>query len=226
MRKVMSLRNPAWYLIALAGFVLGATVTSLAQAQEFSVGVQQSLYTEESSAEWSFGGKVAHEAVPVYFWGSYEAPRAKILGQPMGDTDIFSVGLGATQDVSEGVSVFVEAGYSFLDLELNDAVVDEVTYTWLANRHGADGNRTVPVRCAYNPGCYSYSYEVDDGFMARIGAEWALSEHVSVTGAYKWTYLDQEMTIKAPSWQEGQGYWREDATLNLSAFEVGIWYTF
>jgi opacity protein-like surface antigen len=219
------------FAIVVAVIMLVSVIASgKARADEWgqfegSVGVNQSIYTDESSSEWSFGGQIGHELTPVYLWTSYEGPRVKILGQPMGDTDLFSVGLGASQELSEGLSVFVEGGYSFVDLASNDSVVDEVVYTYLVDRHGS-GERRVPVPCAYNPGCYEGSYEVDDGFMARIGAQWQVADHVAIRGAYKWAYFDQEMTMRSLDWQEGQGYWREDNTLNLSSFELGIWYTF
>ena len=229
MKPVLSLKNPAWYIIALGVFIFFITGTELARAGDqwdVALGASQSIYTDGSASEWSFGGRVAHKEVPMYLWAGYEAPTVKILGQPMADADLFSLGLGATRELVEGFSVFMEAGYTFTDISTNESVVDEVAYTWLVNRHGAGGNRNVPVPCAYNPGCYESSYTVDDGLTARIGAEWALSEHISVTGAYKWTYLDQEMFIKKINLEEGAGYWREDETLDLSAFEVGVWYRF
>jgi opacity protein-like surface antigen len=187
------------------------------------VGVNQSIYTDESPSEWSFGGQIGHERTPVYLWASYEAPKVKVLGQPMGDTDIFSVGLGASQELVEGLSVFAEGGYSFVDLEANDRVVNEVAYTYLVGRH-AVGDRVIPVPCAYGSGCYEDTYEVDNGFVARIGAQWQVTDNVAVRGAYKWAYFDQEITMRRPDWQEGTGYWREDTTLDLSSFELGVWY--
>ena len=209
-------------LAAVAVFLFSSIVKA---DVEGAVGIQQSLYTDGSSNEWSFGGKLGHTSTPVYLWGLYEGPTAKILGQPMGDMDLFSVGVGTSLKVSRAVRVFIETGYVFTDIELNDNVVDEVNYTWLVSRHDAGGNRNVPVPCAYNPGCYDYQYSVDDGVVARVGVRWELSPNVAVTGSYKFTYLDQEMTIKRPEFEDGQGYWREDETLDLSAFEVGVWYT-
>lgn len=219
-----------FYLAVICGVLLFTGLVSDSWGDEWgqfegSVGVNQSIYTDESASEWSFGGQIGHELTPVYLWTSYEGPRVKILGQPMGDTDLFSVGLGASQELSEGLSVFVEGGYSFVDLSSNDNVVDEVAYTYLVGRH-AVGDRRIPVPCAYISGCYDSSYDVDDGFIARIGAKWQVADHVAIRGAYKWAYFDQEITMRSVDWQEGQGYWREDNTLNLSSFELGIWYTF
>ena len=215
-----------WFFVSMAALISCAVATNALADFSGAVGVQQSFYTEESSPEWSFGGKLGHTSVPVYAWAGYEAPRLRMLGQPMADSDIFSAGLGVEKGVAHGVSVFLEGGYSFISLDKNENVVDEVSYSQLAQNHAVGGR--VPPVCAYNPGCYEYSYDVDDGFVARIGAAWALSEHLSVTGAYKWTYLDQEITIFDPErrYEGDGGYWREDNTADLSAFELGIWYTF
>jgi hypothetical protein len=209
--------------------VLGVLATGVVHSEGFEggLGVQQSLYTEESGTELSFGGKIGHSRLPVYLWGSYENPSVKILGQPMGDTEMFSVGIGSSREIAEGLSLFVETGYVFPSISQNVEVVDEVVYTWLVNRHSAGGNRNVPVPCAYNPGCYDASYEIEAGVTAKIGASWKIMKHLSLSAAYKWTYLNQEMILSNEKvLDRTEGYWREDETLNMSAFEVGIWYTF
>ena len=214
--------------LMVVGFFLGFLLCAGARSEglEGALGVQQSIYTDGSGDELSFGGKLGHSRVPVYLWAGYEAPSVKLLGQPMGDTDIFSVGLGASQEVVEGLSLFVEAGYSSMDLETNPYVIQEVTYSFLVGRH-AQGDVKIPVDFCYpsQGTCYDHAYEVDDGFTARVGGEWQVTEHIAVTASYKFSYFDQEMYIRKPSWEEGDGYWREDETLDLSAFEVGLWFT-
>jgi len=210
------------FVVFALGFVFCRTV--LADV-EGSVGVYQSIYTDEAASEWSFGGRLGHSSTPAYLVASYEGPDVKILGQPMGSMDIFTVGLGAPHEVSEGFSLYIEGGWAFIDLAKNDAIVQEVAYTWLVGRHGVEGP-VIPVDFCYKH-CFSSSYDVDDGFTARIGGTWDITEHWAISGSYKWTYLDQEITIFDPEKRaNGGGYWREDETLDLSSVEIGVMYNF
>jgi len=197
-----------------------------AKAEEFtgSVGVGQSIYTNESDADWNLRGTVGHTSLPVYLVGTYDSPRVKMLGQPLAETDIVSVGLGVERELVDGLTVFTEVGYSWLNLDVNREPYDvqqEIIYTRLLLNHDV-ANRPIPVDF---PG-YQTSYDADDAIFWRLGLRYDLYEHVSLTAAYRALYVDQEYSIKASDWVEGQGYWREDETYNLSSFEVGVEYRF
>lgn len=190
-----------------------------------SVGVGQSIYTNDSDADWNFRGTLAHADVPVYLVGTYDSPRVKMLGQPLAETDIVSLGIGVERELVAGLKVFTEVGYSWLNLDVNREpynVQQEIIYTQLVRNHNVKG-RPVPVD--FSEG-YQTSYEADDAVFWRVGLGYQLYDSVSLTASYRVLYVDQAYTLKSNDWAEGQGYWREDETYNLSAFEVGINYTF
>ena len=209
-------------------YAIVATVfmVSTAAASDFSgsVGVGQSIYTNDSKADWNVRGTMGHTSVPVYGVVSYDSPRIKMLGQPLAETDIVSVGLGVERELVDGLIVFTEVGYSWLNLDVNREPYDvqnEIIYTQLVRNHNV-AERPVPT----DPSVYQTTYDADDAIFWRLGLRYYLYEHVSLTAAYRALYVNQEYTLKSSDWQEGQGYWREDETYNLSSFEVGVDYRF
>lgn len=213
--------NTVLGLLAL-GVICAANVR--AEGLEGSVGVGQSIYTEDSKADWNLRGTLGHSDLPVYLVAGYDAPRVKMLGQPLAETEIVSLGMGAKRELVSGLTLFTEVGYSWLNLDVNRAphdVQQEIIYTQLVKNHNVSG-RPVPV----DPESYQTSYKADDGIFWRLGVGYQLWDSVSLTASYRALLVDQEYSLKASDWSEGQGYWREDETYSLSAFEVGVNYTF
>lgn len=202
-------------------------ISQVSQGSDFSgsVGVGQSIYTNDSKAEWNFRGTLAHVDVPVYLVGTYDSPRVKMLGQPLAETDIVSLGIGVERELVAGLRVFTEVGYSWLNLDVNREPYDvqqEIIYTQLVRNHNVKG-RPVPVDLSEG---YQTSYEADDAIFWRVGIGYQLYDSVSLTASYRALYSNQEYTLKSNDWADGQSYWREDETYDLSAFEAGIEYTF
>ena len=188
---------------------------------ELGAGLILSTY-QESSTEPTFKLEAGYEN--VYLWGSYEVPHIKFLGNPVADTDIYGFGLGFRKEVRPGITLFIEGGYAILDESVLDTA-EEMVYTQIVGNHAVEG-RKVPVSGAYS-GDYSYSYEIDDAWMGRIGVNLEVMDNVHVTASYRAMKADQEYAI----WDEesraaGRGYWREDDTYDFGAFEVGIFFRY
>ena len=187
---------------------------------DIAAGVLLSTY-DDSSTEPTFKLEVGYDN--VYLWGSYEVPHIKFYGNPVADTDIYGLGVGVRQKFGK-FTLFVEAGYAILDETVLDTA-EEMVYTQIVGNHAVEG-RTVPLKGAY-PGQYNFSYEIDDSWMGRIGVDVLVMEHVHVTASYRAMKADQEYAI----WDDDSnypvsGYWREDATYNFNAFEVGLFFRY
>lgn len=220
-------RDPFLNVVFIAiAFFVAFLVTEVARADPLiELGVQQSMYTDGPSNEWSFKANVGWEGFPVYGWGAYEPEvGVKLRGQPLADVDTLSFGIGARKSW-DNFFVALETGYSLVDTSVNAEIQQEVVYTHLVARHNVY-QRPVPVTVdgPYDTKGYTSSWEADDGPMARLVIGYQLSDHVALTGAYKWLYVDQEMYIRDINWQPGRGYWREDNQIDLSSVEVGVWF--
>jgi hypothetical protein len=194
-------------------------MSSLLTAAAFSVALGQSIYTDnDSSTDLNVAIRAGVEN--VYFVAGWEQPKLKVLGQPVADSDMYTFGLGARKRV-DLFSFFLEAGVLWTDEEPQSHIVHEVIYTHLVGNHDVHG-RTVPV----DPRNYDATYELDDGLFMRVGVGYHFSDNVAVTASYRASQVDTEVTIRDRDWTEGQGYWREDTTTDLGAFEVAIRWEF
>lgn len=186
------------------------------------VGTYQTIYTEDSNAEWGFKLNSGTEGFPIYATVGWDQPRVKMLGQPVADTEIFSFGFGAKKAFGD-LSLFTEAGWAWVDPDINKDVREEIVYTQLLLNHNVEG-RSPPFGSRMSE--YQTSYKMDDAPFLRVGIDYRVHEHAKVFASYRVLYSPTEMTARSSDWQEGQGYWREDETYNLSAFEVGVLLTF
>lgn len=194
------------------------------------IGVTVSAY-EDAATENAYYGRVGYGKLPFFLSARYEAPRLRMLGQPLADSDLFSVGVGFETLLTNNLYVFAEGGYAFIDAQSNFEIRQEVVYTQLVNNH-LNPNRPIPI-LAYPR--YDTTYEVDNGLYGRIGLEYRWKS-LSITAAYRPLKLDQEYTMRAweqdlPALREkygdyANGYWREDTELDLSGFEIGIGWKF
>jgi hypothetical protein len=162
--------------------------------------------------------RLGWEDFPVYGVASFEAMDNTILGQGIGAIDALSLGIGAKKRW-EDFSFFLETGVTLIDLAASEVVQDEIVYTHLVGNHNVEG-ATVPV----NPRDYENSYDLDNGVFFRVGVGYYLTDHLSVTAAYRALYVDEEMAIWDPErrYNGDGGYWREDDRKDLSSIEVGI----
>ena len=215
-----------WTQFAIFLALIGLIGVTAAKAGELegSVGVGQSIYTNHSDADWNLRATLGHTDLPVYAVAGYDTPRVKMLGQPLAETDMLSLGLGVKRELVSGFTIFTEVGYTWLNLDVNREPYDvqrEIIYTQLLLNHDVAG-RPVPT----GPRGYQTTYEADDAIFWRLGLRYDLYEHVSLTAAYRALYTDTQYSLRSGDWEDGDGYWREDETYNLSSFEVGVEYRF
>jgi hypothetical protein len=213
-----------WYVVIpllLAAFVFGVG-ESLAQTPLVELGVGQSVYTgeNESSTDFNVHFRVGVQESPVYGVFGYDQPSLKILGQPIADTGIIEVGMGARKTFGNLLG-FAELGAAYVDAEVDARVREEIVYTNLVQRHNVYG-RPVPV----DPRAYHTTWEVDDSVFLRVGLQYQLFDSVAIGVSYRWLEADTEMTLKRANWEEGQGYWREDTSVDLGAAEFSVVYTY
>jgi hypothetical protein len=196
-------------------------------ALALTVGLNNSMYTDQSEPEYTYKVSLAHDALPVYIWGGYEELSIRTLGQALGDSSIIGVGLGAKKSIGD-FYIFGEIGYGIVDQNENLQIQQEMVYTELVHNHESE-YRPVPVTVNHNYDQDSYEtlWEVDNGVMGRLGVGYELVGGLNVTLAYRPFYVKERMEL----WDEARrasegGWWQESRTRNLSSFEVGIAYEF
>ena len=214
--------------IFLSILVIALSITRDCEAEPTgSIGISSAIY-EDTSSDLVYHGRLGWKDLPVYLTGSYESPKVKMLGQPLADSDIASIGLGFTTELTKDLSLFFEGGYSIPNVSVHSEIEHEVVYTRLVKDHHI-ANRPIPLVDLHD---YRTSYSVDNGMFARIGLSYTWQDHFMVTAAYRALHLDQEYTLRVPEGQEqalidkygayGEGYWRQDTELNMSSFQLGI----
>ena len=183
----------------------------------FEAGAGASVYGNDTSTEPTYKVNAGVKGFPIYGTVGYENPKQKVLGQPISDLGLTTLGVGAGYGFHQNFWVAMELGKVWTDVNANQVVVDEVVYTQLVNNHAVPG-RSIPI----NPRTYESSYSVDDGLSATFVVGYQLFPHVAVTGSYRFLQLDQEISGTDP---ESGKQWREDTTADLNSFTVGVWYT-
>ena len=173
---------------------------------------------EETNYQWQFRGGYRNVYVT---WEHIDEWEHRILGQESMETTVNAYGLGLRAPVGD-FEVYIEAGIADLDTDYWEPAGGEVAYTYLVNRHAAEG-RTVPVPCAYGPNCYSHEWELeDDTPFASVGVAWSPLDHVKVQASYRWMNPEVYVNIKRPDWQEGQGYWEEHDSIDMSSANISV----
>jgi hypothetical protein len=190
-------------------------------ALAFTVALGHSTYLEKSNPEPHFKVELSKEDSPTYLWGQYEELSIRTLGQGLGDSSIFSFGIGARKTMGD-FFVFGELGYGFIDEGAKDIIVHEVVYTELVRNHNVY-RRPVPV----DPKDYESVWEVDDGFLGSVGAGYEWANDWSATVSWRPFVATEHIEIYDVERKEnGKGYWQETRGRDLSSFQMTIRYTF
>ena len=198
-------------------------------ALTLSVALGYSQYTDEEGPEPEahFKVEVGHEESPLYAFGGYEQLDNRILGQALGELDIFSVGLGARKNIGDFFA-FGEIGYGLVDNAANMVIQQEIVYTELVGRHERPF-RPIPVfpQGPYDQDSYETVYEVDDGILGAIGVGYQPTESLSFTMAYRPFYVREHMEIYDEETRaSGGGWWQESRSLDLSSWQLSARWTF
>lgn len=172
--------------------------------------------------------KVHKEDFPVYVWTSYSQQENFVLGQGIADIDSFDFGFGTRTDVATNVALFLEAGYSVNDQNNSVEAQQEVVYTYLVDRHNV-ATRPIPVNVPgdYVTDTYSTVYDLEPGFVAKIGAEFQVTDNFSVNAAYRFERMEARFELyDGNNRTNGLGWWQERQTLDAGAFEVQFLFNF
>jgi opacity protein-like surface antigen len=201
-------------------------------ALTLSLALGYNTYTGEDvrvDSPAAFAVRVGHEELPVYLWGSYDNNETGFLGQPFANNDVMGFGIGAKHWVANRLYIFGEIGYASVDTSTRLRIQQEVVYTEIVRNHNVY-QRPVPVDLTgpYDQASYTTEYEIDDGYMTRVGLGWELNDNLGVSVAYRYFRPDTYYNIVDTDWQErtgSDGYWEENSTTNLDAFEIGVQWT-
>jgi hypothetical protein len=209
-------------------------MSSLLAPLVLTLGLTSNFYGDDTTAEavshedWvpkvSYVISAGHEDWPVYATAQYETVGDYMLGQNMAEVDILSLGLGARKKWND-FSFFAETGVALLDVTNSDVVVNEISYTQLVGNH-AVGERKIPaLGDSYHD--HSSSYTLEDGMFFRVGVGYDLTDHLSVTAAYRALVVDQELAVwDTERRARNGGYWREDTTKDFNSVQVGVQWAF
>lgn len=214
-------------------FLLFLAIAPGASAElEYTVGLHAATYAE-TSTEAAVSFTLSRDDTPFYIAGTLEQPKIRMVGQPLGDADLFSIGIGMRHQLAPGLYAFAEGGYSMVDVQTNDLIEHEAVWTKLTGDHLTTGldwqqipesilprGETVPR--------YDTSYDLEGGYYGRIGFMFMWRDTIGITAAYRALKLDQEYAIYNPALPKTPevGYWRNDDQLDVSAFEIGAVFRF
>jgi hypothetical protein len=195
-----------------------------------SIALGTNQYTDEKGPppEPAFSVQVGHEESPIYAFAGYEVIDVRMLGQGIGDTSVFSLGIGAKHKFGNGFHVFGELGWGFTDQSPNMIIQQEIVYTELVGRHNVY-NRPVPLDLTgpYDQDSYETVWEVEDDFLGAIGGGYEWDNGVFISGAYRPFYVREHIEVYDQERRDnGGGWWQETRSLDLSAFQLRVGYTF
>jgi hypothetical protein len=186
---------------------------------------------DNSKTEPSVRFRLGTHDQPFYLFAGYDSNEHRLLGQPLGNFEILSGGFGVYHTFDK-VRVFAELGYGEVDVSVKQFVQDEIIPTKLEARHTTpstpppadrplrEGNfQGLPANDSYT------SYEIDGGFLGRVGVEWQVLKHVRVSASYRYMTGEEHYEWWDDSKRFGehfQGWWQDTNAVDLSAWEAGI----
>jgi opacity protein-like surface antigen len=178
---------------------------------------------EELEQAYGYHLKVGNS---IYGFADYEAQASRILGQNVSDLTMYTLGLGAKETFGK-LELFFVAGYTYIENENDSIVQQEIIFTELVRNHNVE-SRPIPVTVPsdYDQDSYETTYEIDGGFMGRVGIAYALTESIKLSGAYKYFTADEHIELYDEGQKPNGGWWQESYGRDLSSFEIGISYEF
>lgn len=188
-------------------------------ASDIELGAGPSLYSDQMEPSYHYKFSYKRDSWPVYGVLQYEEPTIRMRGQPLGDSQLLTVGLGARKYWGN-FFVMGEFGFTIVEEGARERIQREVTYTELVDRHNVTG-RPVP----FDRKGYETLWELDHGFSGAVGIGWVLWEHVVLTASYRALYVDEHIEVWDPVRREEKGqWWQESRSRDLSAFQGTVTY--
>jgi len=205
---------------SMRNFLIGTTMllSGAANALTFEVGVNHNTFDSvRLDADVPFVQlKVAHGG--LYGWAGYDRPNVRLVGQRMGDIELISYGVGVQGEYGR-LRPFLEFGRFEPDATTKDVIRDEAVVTELNNIHGRRGNRHFKET----------EYNIDSEYGGRVGVLVDLSENVAVSAAYQFLQLNEQLQAYTgkcewPPTEECESWWVDNRKLDISSFQVGIYF--
>jgi hypothetical protein len=156
----------------------------------------------------------------IYLWGGYENPDLKLVGQSIGDVKMLAGGAGFRHQQGP-ISFFAEFGLFRPDVTTVPIIRNEAVWTQLRNDHGDPGWH--PTHTVY---------ELEEKYGGRIGVGYDVTDYLKTTVVYRVLRLDEELDACTGSdpkcgFPVTDGlHWQNRSTLNMSAVELGLFFTF
>lgn len=201
---------------------------SILSGLALAVGIGATQYTDTATPEHHYRLEVTKEDTPFYIHATYEDMKVRMLGQPIGDTKIFTSGLGIRQKMTDGFFWHFELGFAYLDEGERDVIRQEVVYTELVGRHNVEF-RPIPVypENDYDQDSYVAVWQVDNGWSGALGVGYEFNPHVSVSLNYRILNLKEHIEIYDEEQRaNGGGWWQETRSRDLNAWQFNVMYKF
>lgn len=220
---------------------------------DFLIGiVAQTALLKESYEGYDESTRVfaAVEVNNFYGKAGYESGSFQLIGQPWFKTDSVTAGLGYRFELSEAFSLTFEGGYWHpTKAEIDAAVRDEVAFTYLTQRHTANGTKPIPLpqvttdvfgipMTNYAPcsewggeffpnDCYESEATIDGAVYADVGVTAEVYSGLELGLSYRHLRPNSSIAIFHPETRaNGGGYWREDGVLNYDTVNFTIQWRF
>ena len=228
-------------LFLIAGTLVFHGVVAKAVEPMFEIGYYNIQYDEDMRNSTGEVLRLGLKDFPVYLWGQQESNTPTMSGQKFGDADLTMYGIGVKHEFGK-VRVFGEFGRNDVSFTSAGRVAEEMTLTTFYQQHDYEG-RYKPgqqwdspdyVGPARGPFTTEYSYEIDDGWIGRLGLSWQVFEHFSMYGSYRWATVGETLGM----WDVGPGvppksehggtcacWWKNNDTRDLSGAEFGVMLT-
>lgn len=189
--------------------------------------VFSSYANNEMAAVTDSFGFAASVGDPWSVWVEWENPELKIVGQDMADIDLISAGIGYDAKLTERLTWNIDVGYGWPRHEMSESdynIQHEVVGTYLANVHSG-GDR--PAFYATN---HNREYELEGGFLAGTGLDYAVHENFDIGVYYRWFRSKQTFRVCDYSTERCEYpnnlKWIQTDTLNLSRLSLRATFRF
>lgn len=202
----------------MRNWLLSGLLLASASQADIAIGPVHGVF-DSNRIESETGIQVRLSANDTYMWASYEKPHVQLMGQNLGAIRLIGSGVGAQLELNKDWNFFAEVGYFWSDESTTELIRDEAVEAKLKQDFGK------PPFKADNT-----SYFVKNSYGGRVGVSYEVSKHIKTSIAYRVLALDEGYDLwKGPLENrslECGCWWQERHSLNMNAFEIGLFATF
>lgn len=200
--------------------MVGITLAMIPWAAKAQIDVTASLADSQSDdAKRGYEVKAAINRGQWSLWASYGAHDQVIVTQSAGDLSIIGAGIGYETDISNRVTLYMDAGLASIDASYSDRIIREAT--WFSFQPTFGRAHWQPDDNYLNPDIITES-DFEHGALVRLGGQFEITERLSLDVSYRFLHADQYMAIKNPTLAAEAGWWEGTFDRNLSSLNVGF----